>query len=97
MIRDFFPHVMDDLRDIRAPALLIQPRGDRTIPVHSMETIYVRLGSREKEMVWLPRGGHLALEDYSKEEAFERILQFVATHSSSALMLASARKITALR
>lgn len=97
MIRDFFPHVMDDLRDVRAPALLIQPRGDHTIPAHSMETIYARLGSREKEMVWLPRGGHLALEDYSKEEAFERILRFVAMHSSSALTPASARNISTLR
>lgn len=97
MIRDFFPHVMDDLRDVRAPALIIQPRGDRTIPPQSMETIYARLGSREKEMAWLPRGGHLALEDYSKEEAFERILRFVGTHVPSSLPLASASSVSALR
>lgn len=97
MIRDFFPHVMDDLRDVRAPALLIQPRGDRTIPPHSMETIYARLGSREKEMVWLPRGGHLALEDYSKEEAFEKILRFVAAHVSATLPLAATSNLSALR
>lgn len=97
MIRDFFPHVMDDLRDIRAPALLIQPRGDRTIPPQSMETIYARLGSREKEMVWLPRGGHLALEDYSKEEAFAKILRFIETHASSSIPITASSNISALR
>ncbi len=97
MIRDFFPHVMDDLRDVRAPALLIQPRGDRTIPPQSMETIYARLGSQEKEMVWLPRGGHLALEDYSKEEAFDKILRFVAAHVPSALPLAATSNVSAFR
>jgi esterase/lipase len=47
-----------------------------------MEQFHARLGSREKEMVWIEPGGHLVLEDYGKEEAFERILQFVATHIS---------------
>jgi carboxylesterase len=97
MIRDFFPHVMDDLRDVRAPALFIQSRGDRTIPAHSMETIYAQLGSREKEMVWLPHGGHLALEDFSKEEAFRKILQFVETHVPSSVPMTNTTNVSALR
>jgi carboxylesterase len=80
MIRDFFPHVMDDLKDVRAPALLIQPRGDQTIPRRSMETIHAKLGSREKDMVWLERGGHQALEDLDKEIAFEHIARFIQRH-----------------
>lgn len=82
MIFDFLPHLRDDLRDVHAPALLIQARGDRTIPADSMDAFYPRLGSREKERIWLPRGGHLALEDYSKEEAFAHILRFVQNHLS---------------
>lgn len=80
LIFDFLPHLHDDLRDIRAPALLIQARGDQTIPSNSMDQFYSRLGSPDKERVWLPRGGHLALEDYSKEEAFSHILRFVQAH-----------------
>jgi len=97
MIRDFFPHMLDDLPDVRAPALLIQPRGDRTIPAHSMETIHALLGSRDKEMVWLPRGGHLALEDYSKEEAFAKIFRFVETHMSSPITLTASNRLSAVR
>ncbi len=80
LIFDFLPHLRGDLRDIHAPALLIQARGDRGIPRDSMTQIEARLASREKEMLWLERSGHLALEDYSKEEAFARILEFVRAH-----------------
>jgi hypothetical protein len=45
-----------------------------------MPQFHARLGSREKEMVWLEKSGHLALEDYAKEQAFEHILRFVRAH-----------------
>jgi esterase/lipase len=77
---DFIPHLQDDLPDIHAPALLIQSRGDRAIPADSMPQFHTRLGSREKEMVWLEKSGHLVLEDYAKEQAFEYILRFVQAH-----------------
>jgi carboxylesterase len=80
LLFDFLPHLCDDLGDVRAPALLIQARGDRTIAPDSMEQFYARLGSREKETLWLERSGHLALEDYSKEDAFAAILTFVQKH-----------------
>ncbi len=81
-ILDFLPHLRADLREVAAPALLIQARGDSGIPRDSMEQFHARLGSREKEMVWIEPSGHLVLEDYGKEEAFERILQFIARHVS---------------
>ncbi len=80
LIFDFLPHLRDDLRDVHAPALLIQSRGDRAIPANSMDEFYARLGSHDKERVWLERSGHLALEDYSKVEAFSQIQHFVQTH-----------------
>jgi carboxylesterase len=77
LIFDFVPQVHSDLRNVRAPALLIQARGDRVIPPDSIDQFYARLASSQKEKICLPRGGHLALEDYSKEEAFSHILRFV--------------------
>ncbi len=81
LIFDFLPHLRDDLRDVRAPALLIQSRGDRVIPADSMSEYAARLGSRDQQTLWLERGGHLALEDVSKEQAFDAILEFVRAHS----------------
>jgi len=83
LIFDFLPHLRNDLRDVRAPALLIQSRGDRSISAHSLDEFYARLGSREKETLWIERSGHLVLEDYSKEIAFEHILRFVQAHLSA--------------
>ncbi|MGE5262715.1 MAG: alpha/beta hydrolase, partial [Acidobacteriota bacterium] len=77
---DFIPHLQSDLPDILAPALLIQSRGDRTIPADSMPQFHARLSSREKQMVWLEKSGHLVLEDYAKEQAFEHIQRFVRAH-----------------
>ena len=72
--------MMNDLRDVRAPAMLIQPRGDRVVQRNSMPTLYANLGSAEKEMVWLERGGHQALEDADKEIAFDHIARFIERH-----------------
>lgn len=83
LIAEFLPHLHSDLRDVCAPALLIKARNDRTVPANSMEEFHARIGSREKEMVWLPRGGHLALEDFSKEKAFAHILRFVDEHRAA--------------
>ena len=80
LLFDFLPHLRDDLRDVRAPTLLIQARGDRTVPPASMDESCARIASPEKETVWLERSGHLALEDYSKEEEFSHILRFAQAH-----------------
>lgn len=83
MIRDFFPHLMSDLGDVQAPALLIQSRGDRVVPRNSLHSLYSKLGSREKEMRWLERGGHQALEDLDKDIAFDLITRFVQRHTQT--------------
>ena len=80
LIFEFLPHLENDLRDVRAPALLIQSRGDRAIAPDSITQFHTRLGSIEKEIVWLEKSGHLVLEDYAKEHAFACILEFVRAH-----------------
>jgi carboxylesterase len=79
------------LRDVRVPALLIQGRQDLTIPMDSMQEFHARLGSAEKETVWLEKSGHLTLEDYDKEEAFARIVQFVQAHTETKLVFVKSR------
>lgn len=77
LVWDFLPHLRDALPKVRAPALLFQARDDRMIPSDSMPRIHALLGSQVKEMVWLERGGHLAFEDYGREQAFQALDAFL--------------------
>jgi esterase/lipase len=45
-----------------------------------MEEFYARLGSSDKRMVWIERGGHLMFEDYGKEQAFTLVDEFILAH-----------------
>ena len=80
LIQDFLPHLRGDLRDIRVPALLLQSPHDRAVPRNSMEEFYARLGSSDKRMAWIERGGHLMFEDYGKEQAFALVDEFILAH-----------------
>jgi len=84
LILDFLPHLHSDLMDITAPVLLIQSRGDRTIPANSLDEYARRIASPRIETLWLERSGHLVLEDVSKEQAFAAILNFVHRYSQVA-------------
>ncbi len=84
LILGLLPHLRRELPDIHIPVLLLQGRGDRTIPADSMPIIYRGLGSRDKRMVWLDKGGHLVLEDYDKAVAFQLIADFIASHAGKA-------------
>ncbi len=90
LIKDFLPHLRGELRLIQTPALLLHSRADRTVPPHNMQLIYDALGSRDKRMVWLERGGHLVLEDYGKDEAFKLIADFIREQSSPRVIAAPA-------
>ena len=80
LIFDFMPHLHSDLGDIHAPVLMLQGRKDKTVLADAMQKYSERLGSIDKQMVMIENSGHLVLEDYSKEQAFARILEFVGAH-----------------
>jgi carboxylesterase len=80
LILDFLPHLRAELPSIQIPALLIQAGGDRTVPADSLTIIYAEIGSQDKQMVWLERGGHLILEDYGNDQAFQLIAEFINRH-----------------
>jgi carboxylesterase len=62
---------------ITAPALLLQSRDDHGIPENSLDQLVRRLGSREKEPVWLEGLGHSMVWDNGRSELFSRIDHFV--------------------
>jgi len=77
----FFHHLYDDLPEVRVPALLFHSRHDLTVHPSMMLRIHARLGSSEKEMVWLENSGHIVTEDYDRELVYTRIRAFIEQHT----------------
>lgn len=65
---------------VAAPVLVIQSRLDRVVPPEDGQTIFDRIATSDKRLVWLARGGHIATEDYDKEIIFEEALHFIEAH-----------------
>ena len=70
-----------ELPGVKTPALVIHSRRDRVVPPDNAQTIFERISSRDKRIVWLERGGHIATEDYDREIVFEETRHFIAEHS----------------
>jgi carboxylesterase len=77
----FFRHLSDDLPEVHIPALLLHSRHDLTVHPSMMPQIYTRLGTGDKEMVWLENSGHVVTEDYDRELVEARIRTFIEKHT----------------
>ena len=77
-LRQYLEVVERALLAVTAPVLLMHSRADGTVPPDSMERIYRRLGSQQKEMVWYDDAGHVLTEDAEhREDVYERVAGFV--------------------
>jgi esterase/lipase len=45
-----------------------------------MPYMYGRLGSADKDMLWLERSGHIVTEGYERQQVLDRVLAFVRLH-----------------
>ncbi|GAB4482519.1 MAG: alpha/beta fold hydrolase [Anaerolineales bacterium] len=70
------------LPEVRVPALLIHSRNDHYVAKDSMERIYARLGSAEKQMLWVERSGHVIPRDAERESAFRAAFEFIQQNSA---------------
>ncbi len=66
---------------IDGPLLLIFARHDRVVPLDTLDYIWPRVASADKQQVILEHGGHIVTEDYDKEIAFTAIERFLQQHS----------------
>jgi carboxylesterase len=60
------------------PSLVIQSRKEHTVEPESAQYIYDKLGSTEKQLLWLNKSGHIVTLDIEREPVFEKISQFLA-------------------
>ncbi|PLS77421.1 MAG: alpha/beta hydrolase [Chloroflexi bacterium] len=74
-------HVRRALPRVTAPALIMQGRRDTTVLPESADQLYRLLGSREKQIAWFERSGHLLPNDIEREQVWQQIAQWIAHHT----------------
>jgi carboxylesterase len=62
---------------ISVPVLLIHSRNDDYVIKDSMQQIYARLTTPDKQMLWVEGGGHVITEEPTKEAVFKAAADFV--------------------
>ena len=62
---------------IQVPVLIFQSPRDGLLDPEGARWAYSRIGSVEKELVWLQRSGHNIAVDVEREEVFARVAAFV--------------------
>jgi esterase/lipase len=71
------------LPQIVAPTLLVQSRADnRTTPVVA-ERALARIGSTEKQLVWLDAGAHVITVDHGRDAVAAGVGEWLDTHTPS--------------
>ena len=70
------------LPQVRVPALLIHSRADTSVSPDNMPRIHERLGSPDKQMLWLDGMDHSLVRDPQRQVVFDAVAAFVAGHAS---------------
>lgn len=67
----------DLLPRITAPALIVQAKDDTTVKPKSAVYIYDHIGSTQKELVWIPEGGHVIVSGPAAEAVRAKVMAFI--------------------
>ena len=82
-VKDFMAlmRVTDDLLPtVAAPALILQSTEDHVVPPGNGPHILEKLGSEDKELVWLENSYHVATLDNDADLITERTIRFIREH-----------------
>jgi carboxylesterase len=66
---------------VRAPALIIHSRRDASVTPANAEYIHQHLGSRDKQLLWLERSGHIVTEGPERAAVQAAVTRFVQATS----------------
>lgn len=75
-LNDLLNEMRATLHRVTSPVLLIYAEGDDTTPQVSAQIIHDRLGTGDKEILWLKDSGHNIPRDASRQQAFEAAAAF---------------------
>ncbi|KYZ75558.1 carboxylesterase [Anaerosporomusa subterranea] len=74
---ELIQHVKNRLAQLQTPLLVVQSRAEHTVRPESADYIYQHAGSREKELFWLQKSGHIVTLDAEKEIVFKKVAAFL--------------------
>jgi carboxylesterase len=66
---------------VSAPILIMHGRNDGTVGPYNAKLIHDRVGSLDKEIIYLERSNHVILLDYDRDEVFDRTYAFIKDRS----------------
>lgn len=76
-LEDLVQEMQASLPDVQVPVLLIQSRGDTTVPSDHVELIADALGSEDIKTVWLQSSGHVITRDVEQDMVFQACESFI--------------------
>jgi carboxylesterase len=76
---ELIQNVKHRLAQLQTPLLVVQSRAEHTVRPESADYIYQHAGSREKELFWLQKSGHIVTLDAEKEIVFKKVAAFLET------------------
>lgn len=76
----FLAVVERELPSIRAPALILHGRRDRTVDVENAPFILDRIGSADKRLTWFEGSGHTITVDLEREQVYATVLSWLDAH-----------------
>ncbi len=79
--------VKTGLPEVTCPVLIISSLLDRAVAPQNASRLLAALGSKDKELFWVKRSGHMVTLDYDKRAVFQRAVSFIRSHVSSSFNL----------
>ena len=76
-LHDLLAELRQAAPSIAIPALVIHSRGDGLVAPAHAETLLDRLGSADKQLIWVERSGHVVTCDAARETVFAAVAAFV--------------------
>lgn len=68
------------LPNVIAPTLMIQSREDNRVPAAIAQRAFDRIGTLDKELVWVTGAGHVITVDYGRDRIFQMVGDFFDRH-----------------
>ncbi|MGC9333223.1 MAG: alpha/beta hydrolase [Anaerolineae bacterium] len=77
--------VLPLLPQIKQPMLILQGQLDTSVDPQAAQILYDRVGSADKELVWLEHSGHNLLVDSEREQVWARTCEWIMAHATEGL------------